>query len=73
MARKQHLYCVYGAFIHPHKDSTGEYFDNLTYDEAAAICRVWQKDRIHKNVHILGSNAATDKRGFGYGKACSRT
>ena len=60
--QKQGKYCVIGKFIHPHKDSTGEYFDNLTYDEAMAILKVWQSDKIHKEVHILGPNAWKSKR-----------
>ena len=60
---KHKMYCVVARFIHPHKDCAGEYFDNLTYDEAAAIFRVWQKDKIHKDVHIIGAEEKMRSRG----------
>ena len=66
------LFCVIGKFIHPHKDSTGEYLDNLTYDEAMAICNEWRKDKIHKNIQIVGSRVDVESRGD-YGKVSSRT
>lgn len=50
-------YCVMGSFIHPHKDSTGEYLDNLTYDEAMKILNAWQQDNIHKQVHVISDEA----------------
>lgn len=50
-------YCVMGSFIHPHKDSTGEYLDNLTYDEAMEILKAWQQDKIHKQVHFFSDEA----------------
>lgn len=49
------LYCIMGAFIHPHKDCSGEFIDGLTFDEANAIRALWVKDKVHKNVHIVGS------------------
>ena len=52
--QKQGKYCVMGNFIHSHKDSTGEFLDNLTYDEALATLKEWQNDKIHKQVTILG-------------------
>ena len=50
-------YCVMGSFIHPHKDSTGEYLDKLTYDEAMEILKAWQQDNIHKQVHVISDEA----------------
>lgn len=43
-------YRVSAEWIHPHKDSIGEYLDDLTYDQADAVRKQWQKDNIHKNV-----------------------
>lgn len=57
MANK--LYCIMGAFIHPHKDCSGEFIDGLTFDEANALRALWVKDKIHKNVHIVGSEKTT--------------
>ena len=50
-------YCVIGMWIHPHKDSIGESLDDLSYEEAMAVLRQWQNDRIHKNVIMQGENA----------------
>lgn len=50
-------YTVTGFWIHPHKDSLGESLNDLTYDEAMAVLKQWQKDNIHKNVYIQGENA----------------
>lgn len=57
MANK--LYCIMGAFIHPHKDCTGEFIDGLTFSEANAIRALWVKDKVHKNVHIFESEKTT--------------
>lgn len=43
-------YYVEGNWIHPHKDSIGEYVDDLSYDDAMKLYMEWQKDKIHKNV-----------------------
>lgn len=43
-------YCVSADWIHPHKDSRGEYLDDLTYEQAEAVRKQWVKDNIHKNV-----------------------
>lgn len=50
-------YCVTGQWIHPHKDSIGESLDDLSFEEAMAVLRQWQNDRIHKNVFVHGENA----------------
>ena len=47
-------YCVMGSFIHPHKDSTGECLDNLTYDEAMKVLKACN---IHKQVHVISDEA----------------
>lgn len=47
---KDNRYRVSAEWIHPHKDSIGEYLDDLTYEQAEAVRKQWVKDHIHKNV-----------------------
>lgn len=48
-------YGVEADWIHPHKDSRGEFVDDLPYDEAMKIYKEWQNDNIHKNVDFFKS------------------
>ncbi len=48
-------YRVEANWIHPHKDSVGEYLDDLTYEQAEAVRKMWVKDKIHKNVELSKS------------------
>lgn len=49
-------YRVEAYWIHPHKDSVGEYLDDLTYEQAEGVRMAWQKDNIHKDVELSKSD-----------------
>ena len=53
-------YSVMAMFIHPHKDCTGEFIDNLIYDDAMKILKEWQNDKIHKDANICKMPSLTE-------------
>lgn len=60
-------YRVSADWIHPHKDSRGEYLDDLTYEQAEAVRKQWQKDNIHKNVVFEKSELPFQGEGGNHG------
>lgn len=62
-----HRYMVEASWIHPHKDSIGEYMDDLTYDQAMAVKREWEKDNVHKNVTFSKSELPFQGEGGNHG------
>lgn len=53
--QQESRYRVEADWIHPHKDSRGEFLDDLTYEQAEAVRKQWVKDNIHKNVTMSKS------------------
>lgn len=60
-------YHVEADWIHPHKDSRGEYLDDLTYEQAEAVRKQWVKDKIHKNVTMSKSELPFQGEGGNHG------
>lgn len=65
--QQESRYHVEADWIHPHKDSRGEYLDDLTYDQAEAVRKQWVKDNIHKNVTMSKSELPFQGEGGNYG------
>lgn len=65
--QQERRYRVSADWIHPHKDSRGEYLDDLTYEQAEAVRKQWQKDNIHKNVVLEKSELPFQGEGGNHG------
>lgn len=65
--QQESRYHVEADWIHPHKDSRGEYLDDLTYDQAEAVRKQWVKDNIHKNVTMSKSELSFQGEGGNHG------
>lgn len=65
--QQESRYHVEADWIHPHKDSRGEYLDDLTYEQAEAVRKQWVKDNIHKNVTLEKSELPFQGEGGNHG------